>query len=146
MSVSVGGDDMRTREAGFTLVEALVAMAVFTLVVSAVYQGFTSSWRGLRRAESADLALSVAEARLASTGIETPLEASQQSGVSPEGIRWTADINPYVPPSIASDAATAQRSAVAGYWVTVTVYWTDGPLRPGQSLQLKTVKLKRAQP
>ena len=110
---------MRKADAGFTLVEALVAMAVFTLVISALYQGLSGGWRGLRRADASELALGVAEARLASAGIETPLEASTQSGVTPDGVAWTTEISPYIPPG----GQTAPPSPIVGYWVAVTVKW-----------------------
>ena len=130
---------MRRREAGFTLVEALVAMAVFTLVISALYQGLSGGWRGLRRAEGSELALKVAEAQLASAGIETPLVPSTQSGVT-SGISWTSEISPYVPPG----SQLETRPNLAGFWVAVTVRWKDGPFQPEQSLQLKTMKFRRA--
>jgi general secretion pathway protein I len=137
-----GGKAIRTREAGFTLVEALVAFAVFTLVISALYQGLSGGWRGLRRADASVLALAVAKARLASAGVETPLAISTDQGVTAEGVRWVSEIVPYVPPGTLG----AQRSAVSAFWVLVTVRWTEGPLQPERSLQLKTLKFQRVEP
>ena len=33
------------------------------------------------------------------------------------------------------------REKLAGYWVTVTVSWSEGVLRPARSLELRTLKL-----
>lgn len=126
-------------DAGFTLVESLVALAIFVAVISALYQGLTVGWRGLRRADAEDVALALAQNKLASTGVETPLVASTQSGVAGDGIAWQADIRPYTAGS--TDAPSAQD--LQGFWVTVTVRWKEGPRRPEQSLQLQTVKLRR---
>ena len=78
-------------------------------------------------------------AKLASTGVETPLIASTQSGVAADGMVWQADIRAYASASEAAQSAPD----LHGFWVTVTVRWKEGPRRPEQSLQLQTIKLRR---
>lgn len=133
----------RTRDAaddaGFTLVESLVALAIFVAVISALYQGLSVGWRGLRRADAEEIALAMAQNKLASTGVETPLIASTQSGVAADGMVWQADIRAYASASEAAQSAPD----LHGFWVTVTVRWKEGPRRPEQSLQLQTIKLRR---
>ena len=126
-------------DAGFTLVESLVALAIFVAVISALYQGLSVGWRGLRRADAEDRALVIAQNALASAGVETPLVASTQAGVTPDGIAWQADIRA---PTSASPAASSA-PGFQGFWVTVTVRWKEGPRRPEQALQLQTIKLRR---
>ena len=126
-------------DAGFTLVESLVALAIFVAVISALYQGLSTGWRGLRRAEAEDIALVLAQNKLATAGVETPLVASMQSGVAGDGMAWQADIRPY---AAASPVAQSTQD-LQGFWVTVTVRWKEGPRRPEQSLQLQTIKLRR---
>lgn len=131
---------MARRDAGFTLIEALVAAAVFALLISALYQGLSLGWRGLRKAKAEDLAVAIANAELVSRGVETPLVASSASGTSPDGIAWQADIRPYLIPSTGPEGKTAYQ----GFWVTVTVRWREGRLSPEHVLDFTTLKLKRA--
>ena len=126
-------------DAGFTLVESLAALAIFVAVISALYQGLSVGWRGLRRADAEELALALAQNKLASTGVETPLIASTQSGVGSDGMAWQADIRPYTSASPAAQSAPD----LQGFWVTITVHWKEGPRRPDQSVRLQTVKLRR---
>ena len=126
-------------DAGFTLVESLVALAIFVAVISALYQGLSVGWRGLRRADAEDMALALAQNKLATAGVETPLVASTQSGAAGDGMLWQADIRPY---ATALPAAQTPQD-LQGFWVTVTVRWKEGPRRREQTLQLQTIKLRR---
>ena len=131
---------MTRRDQGFTLIEALVATAVFVLVISALYQGLSLGWRGLRLAKSEDLAVAVASAELATRGIETPLTTSSSSGVTAEGIAWQTEIRPYETPSqLRNDKAAYQ-----GYWVTVTVRWRENRFNAERMMDFTTLKLGRA--
>lgn len=60
-------------EAGFTLLETLVAFAIVALMLGAAYAGFASGARATLRAETALAALTRAEAALARVGPEIPL-------------------------------------------------------------------------
>ena len=69
-------------------------------------------------------------------GVETELQDGEQSGVTPDGLVWTARIERYHPPG-ADDGALR----TTAYWVTIVVRWNAGPTRRTRSLQLKTLKL-----
>jgi general secretion pathway protein I len=132
---------MSKREAGFTLIEALVATAVFALVLSALYQGLTTGWRGLKKANAEDAAVAVLAQQLASSGVEAPLQAGSASGTTADGISWQSEITPYA--GAASDA-NGTAPAYLGFWVNVTVRWTEGRFGAEHALQATTLKLKKA--
>lgn len=132
---------MTRRDSGFTLIEALVATAVFALLLSALYQGLTVGWHGLRKAGAEDAAMLVLSQRLASSGVETPLETSANSGTAPGGISWQTRIVPYTPTAPAGDA---RLPAYQGFWITVSVRWQNIRFGTEQSLQATTLKIKKA--
>jgi prepilin-type N-terminal cleavage/methylation domain-containing protein len=132
---------MNNRDGGFTLIEALVATAVFALVLSALYQGLTVGWRGLKKANAEDAAVAVLSFQLATTGVETPLQTSTTSGTTPDGVSWQTAITPYA----ATEPATGSpQPTYLGYWVNVVVRWTEGRFAPEHTLQATTLKLKKA--
>lgn len=77
---------------GFTLVETLVALAVFAFAFAGIYRALDGGWQGLRRAQYEADAIEVARTQLAAIGIVTPLAAGRQSGVTADGVRWEIDI------------------------------------------------------
>jgi prepilin-type N-terminal cleavage/methylation domain-containing protein len=133
------GDAMSQRDAGFTLIEAIVATAVFALLLSALYQGLTTGWRGIKKADAEEIALSLLSQKLASAGVETPLQASASTSGAANGVAWQTQITAYAAPASATVAEPYQ-----GSWVTVTVRWKNGPFSPEQALQATTLKLRRA--
>lgn len=131
---------MANRDSGFTLVETLVATAVFVLVISSLYQGLSVGWRGLRLAKAEDVAVAIASAELSSLGVETPLATSTSSGVTSDGIAWQTDIRPY---DSASNSGS-EKSSYQGYWVSVSVRWREGRFSAERQLDFRTLKLGRA--
>lgn len=131
---------MRNDDAGFTLLETIVALAIFVTVVAALQRGLAGGAHNLRLATLETAALQVAKSRLALAGVETPLSEGQSSGATADGIAWTTDIRRYALPG----ANRNESADPAGYWVTAGVRWSEGPRRPERSLELKTMKLGRA--
>jgi prepilin-type N-terminal cleavage/methylation domain-containing protein len=139
---------MAQRDAGYTLIESLVAASVFALLLGALYQGISTGWRGLKIANAEDAAIALLAERLASAGHETPLLAGVASGVSTApstpGLAWQTTIRPVksVSPVTGSNGQSATRR-VEGYWVEVTVRWRAGIAQLERSLSATTIKLKR---
>ena len=130
--MSARGDN----EAGFTLVETLIALIVMIVVTTALYRGFSGGLRAASTAEGTEAALLVGQSRLAALGVETPLAAGEQEG-SEGGIQWHVAVRRYR----TSDNETAGPKA---FWATVTVTWREK--RGGRrSLHLTTLKLERIQ-
>jgi general secretion pathway protein I len=124
---------------GFTLIETLVALVIFVAGYLIVQQSVSLGWRGAQIAWAESSALRLARSRLATAGVEERLREGEQSGETDDGFRWTLRTEPYQRPG--GDGAAEK---VAGYWVTVTVRWDGGVLRPARSLRLKTLKLGAA--
>src|SRR5262245_13899069 len=125
---------------GFTLMEVLVALVIFVAGYVVVHQSVTLAWRGAQIAWTESAALRLAQSRLAAAGVETTLQEGEQSGQTPNGFVWTARTERYRSPS-GDDGA----QKMAAYWVTVTVRWSGGIMRPARSLQLRTLKLAAGQ-
>jgi general secretion pathway protein I len=117
-------------EAGFTLMEMLVALLVMIAAATMLYRGFSGGLRAAATADGAEAALLVAQSRLAAQGIETPLAAGEQEGRD-GAVDWYITVRPY-----GSANATAAPQA---FWVTATVAWREK--RGGRrSLHLTTLK------
>lgn len=129
----------RGGSSGFTLMETLVALVIFVAGYLIVHQSVSLGWRGAQVAWVESAALRLARSRLAAAGVETRLREGEQSGESGDGFNWSLRIEPYQPPG--GDGAAEK---IAGFWVTVTVLWDGGVLRPARSLRLKTLKLGAA--
>ncbi len=77
--------------------------------------------------------------RLAAAGVETPLQAGRQEGA--EGnVLWQVDLRPYITPE-----ETARAAGLQAFWATATVTWRDRRAARPRSLQLTTLKLRRAE-
>jgi general secretion pathway protein I len=107
---------MRRSEDGFTLAEAIVALLILSLAMTALLTAFSTSFRHSQGATRHALAVATAQALLAAAGVEKPLVAGSGEGVSAEGLAWRIEVAPREVPPILE--ATPRVSA---YWVTVTV-------------------------
>ena len=125
---------------GFTLIETLVALVIFVAGYLIVHRSVSLGWRGAQIAWAESAALRLARSRLAAAGVEARLKEGERSGETDAGFRWTLSTEPYRRPG-GGDGAEEK---IAGYWVTVTVRWDGGVLRPARSLRLKTLKLGAA--
>jgi general secretion pathway protein I len=131
---------MRWREdEGFTLIETLVALVIMIAAATMLYRGLSGGLRASNAADRADTALLIAQQRLAAAGIETPLQAGRQEGVDGD-VLWQVDLRPY---GAADEADRAAR--LRAYWATATVTWRDRRGARPRSLQLTTLKLRRAE-
>lgn len=123
----------RGGEAGFTLMETLVALFILVAAITVLYRGASGGLRAAAAAEGQEIALQLAKARLAAAGVETPLQPGLTEGVE-NGIGWTVDIRPH----------SLTTSPLSACWVTVTVGWRDR--RTGQSRRLRLTTLKLGKP
>jgi len=122
--------------AGFTLIETLVALVIFVAGYLLIHQSVSLGWRGAQIAWAESAALRLAQSRLAAAGVEARLEEGERFGETPDGYSWTLRSERYHRPGNGDG-----KKKITGYWITVTVRWDGGVLRPARSLQLKTLKL-----
>jgi prepilin-type N-terminal cleavage/methylation domain-containing protein len=124
---------------GFTLIETLVALVIFVAGYLVIHHSVSLGWSGAQIAWAEGAALRLAQSRLAAAGIEARLSEGERSGETDDGFGWRMRTERYRRPD-----AGASAGKITGYWVTVTVRWDGGVLRPARSLRLKTLKLGAA--
>jgi general secretion pathway protein I len=85
---------VRRSEAGFTLIEVIVAFAIVTTVLAALYQAIAGAWRGFARSQVREETLALARAQLEVIGVEEPLQAGERSGTYATGTAWQLVVEP----------------------------------------------------
>jgi general secretion pathway protein I len=118
--------------AGFTLIEALVALAIVAAVLTSIGAVIATSVKGTRSIDQ-HLALSgIAETLLAALPARTLLTPGSQSGQT-AGHRWRIDVSP-LNVAVTSDAPSTQRFVALA--VNMRLQAPGGPL-----MQVTTVRL-----
>jgi prepilin-type N-terminal cleavage/methylation domain-containing protein len=84
----------RRREAGFTLIEVVVAFVIVTIILAALYQAIAGAWRGYARTQMREQALALARAHLEAIGIEEPLQPGERTGTYTAGLTWQLTVEP----------------------------------------------------
>jgi prepilin-type N-terminal cleavage/methylation domain-containing protein len=137
-------------QTGFTLMEAIVALALFSSMFVLLNQGLTASWQGKRRADQDVRAVAFATAQLALAGVDTPLVDGARTTGRQGDFTWELVTEKYVEPTddtakdvLRGPAARRTIGDVAAYWVAIDVSWPSGPLQKTRTLRLRTVKLGR---
>jgi general secretion pathway protein I len=109
-------------QAGFSLLEVLVAFAILALTLGVLLQIFSHALSTTAVSGSFARAAEVAEATLAMAGVEIPLEEGDHSGKAADGYDWSLRISLVD----VSDIFPDQTAPVTPYRVTATAYWTEG--------------------
>ena len=132
------------RETGFTLVEVLVAFAILSIALLALFSGLSTALFGDRRAEFTRIALRLARAELETAGVSSPLAPGGTTGRFENGMEWKLSVQPY---------PLASPNAIPGYWVKIIVgppslssppsfaSALGGYVTPTSSVTLTTLKL-----
>ncbi len=114
------------RDSGFTLLETLVALAIFAVVAAALQLGIAGAWRGAKIAEGQDFAIVTAQRLMAEIGVSRAVIIG----------RTTGEID-----ARTTYAIMAQPIAGGGYWVDVTVRWSDRSRGQSRDVTLRTMKV-----
>jgi general secretion pathway protein I len=113
----------RSRRAGFTLIEVLVALAIAALGLGMMMM---AAGTGLGNATLADQTIEAtrrAQAHLATLGTLTPLRPGETSGQDDGGYFWRVRISE---PAMHTAAATPAGMPLGLYTVDVTIIWRAG--------------------
>jgi general secretion pathway protein I len=89
---------------GFSLLEVVVAFAILALSLGVLLQIFSGAMNATSLSGFYSRAASLAEARLASVGLEIPLEPGAVAGSTPGGLHWQVVIDRYDPGDVAWEA------------------------------------------
>ena len=120
-------------EAGFTVVEVIVALAILALSLAVLLSVISNGIQYADRAEKLARAGTLAQSLLAKVGTELPIQPGLTAGEFSEGFRWRVRAEPY------GDAIDRQQWPVAAYTVSVEVLWGEG--REERSVALSTLRL-----
>ena len=132
------------QEAGFTLLEVLVALAIAIPALLLIYRQGGLAIEATRSAAAYDQAVSRAQSRLDSL-VDAALEPTDREGDDGGGFRWRTRIAPIT--TITTSRGATERSAYAAgttmYAISVAVSWSgrDG----ARSVALQTRRLGPAQ-
>ena len=124
-----------TDDAGFSLVEAIVALAILALAATAFQVGLGIGSRAIRTVDMHRAAMAVARSELEMVGLGVPLEDGRRSGRTPDGFDWVVEQR--------ARGQKSSRGRMTPYWVTVTVTWIDPVRSEPRTLSLASLKLKR---
>lgn len=122
---------------GFTLIEALAAFAILTLVMAGLLSGVSGAVHNDDRADFLLRASRFARSQLDVIGIAAPIAVGETTGRSEDGLSWTLTIEPYG----ASAPANAAAPKLIAYWVRLTVRRAAGAASASNELTFGALKL-----
>ncbi len=125
---------------GFTLLEVLVAFLILSLSMSVLMRIVSQSLNSLATAEHHQVALQLAESKLAEVlvGLDSR-SRGQEQGQLERGYRWQSEIEPY---EFANQEA-GERYSITPWLIRVSVSWGR---RPAERVSLSTIRLLQEAP
>jgi general secretion pathway protein I len=121
-------------EAGFTLVEIIVALAILSISLGLLLNVISSGmWRS-SQAQNLSEANSLAQSLLARVGADLPIEPTQRVGEFASGFRWRLSIEPY------GSSVDREQWPTGAYMVTAQVLWGADQANE-RSVTLSTLRL-----
>ena len=125
------------KQQGFSLLEILIAFSILALSLGILLKIFSAGVNTALVAEDYTAAVQIAESLMAKTGVETPLQPGQSSGLENEKYHWLVEVSPFEfnPEHVDPTAITAML-----YKVKVVVNWGDNNADDRQ-VELSTLKL-----
>jgi general secretion pathway protein I len=125
------------KQQGFSLLEILIAFSILALSLGILLKIFSAGVNTAAVAEDYTAAIQIAESLMAKTGVETPLQPDQSSGLENEKYHWLVEVSPFEfnPENVDPTTLTAVL-----YKVKVIVSWGDDNTNDRQ-VELTTLKL-----
>ncbi len=127
----------RAGEAGFTLLEVLVAFAVLSVSLAAILAIYSTAFQSAARARSYAVATQLAEAKLNEVAVTGMLSEDVAGGILAEEYEWAAVISPLE----WQEPDGGVEHPLKPYQVSVEVSWSEAGRE--RSVELHTVKLGR---
>jgi general secretion pathway protein I len=126
-----------SKQKGFSLLEILIAFSILALSLGILLKIFSAGVNNAVVAEDYTAAIQIAESLMAVTGVETPLQTGQDSGLENEKYHWLVEVSPFAFNPEMVDPTTTK--AVL-FKVKVIVSWGDDSANDRQ-VELTTLKL-----
>jgi general secretion pathway protein I len=124
------------KQNGFTLIEVVVAFAIFALAMGALYESFGSAVRRNAQAHAREQGLLAAQSLLSRLRTSPAPWKSDDSGTLDDGWHWRMEVAPY-------DAASSERSQWQAFAVSVHLsHEGEG----AKEVVLRSVELARVSP
>jgi len=125
------------KQQGFSLLEILIAFSILALSLGILLKIFSAGVNTAVVAEDYTAAVQIAENLMAKTGVETPLQADQDSGLENEKYHWLVEVSPFEfnPENVDTTNITAML-----FKVKVIVSWGDDNTKDRQ-VELTTLKV-----
>jgi general secretion pathway protein I len=124
------------KQQGFSLLEILIAFSILALSLSILLKIFSAGVNTAVVAEDYTAAVQIAESLMAKTGVETPLQEGQDSGLENEKYNWQVDVSPF---SFNPDNIDTTTTTAVLFKVKVIVSWGNGDANDRQ-VKLTTLK------
>ena len=126
-------------DAGFTLLEVLVAFVIAALALGVLFEGAVEGLRSTRVSDRTEEALTRARSHLATVGHGVALRPTTQEGEDGTSFHWSLRI---VPEQSAAGSGGPQAPRLVLYAVQVTETWPDGSSGDGtRAVVLRTERL-----
>jgi general secretion pathway protein I len=120
-------------EAGFTLLEVIVALAILALSLGVIFQTVSNAVGRTAQSEAVTHARWLAQSLLAQVGREIPVSTGETAGEDGHGHRWRLRQTPY------GDQDDRAHRRVSVIEVSAEVFWGEGP--SPRSIALTTLRL-----
>lgn len=131
-------------QAGYTLIEVLVAFAVLALALTLLLGTLSGATRQVRWSADAGRAALHAQSLLAQTGVGEALQPGRSEGEFDNGrYRWTLEVAPYVDPLRPSSAVVDPFTARL-MQLRLAVAWGDAA--PARRIELDSLRLVQPDP
>lgn len=119
---------------GFTLLEVLVALAIFGIASGVLFTAFNSGLREVSASPASHAAVGLARSLLASAEAQELVDG-QKVGATSDGFQWSVRISPY------GDGQDRAAWPVAAHVVSVEVRWRED--HRVRSIDLVSMRLGR---
>ncbi len=124
---------------GFTLIEVLVAFAMLSTAVIAIYATYSDGFSSIRKSHQAILASNVVRTKLALISSDIPLRPGVVEGEVQAGVSWNVRIEPHPAPS-----GRLPKGGIVAYRIVATAHWRNGLAAAESSITYTTMRLGEA--
>ena len=125
------------KQKGFSLLEILIAFSILAISLGILLKIFSAGINTAVVAEDYTAAVQIAESLMAKTGLESPLQAGEDSGTENEKYEWQVLVTPYL---FNPDNLDEMTITTTLFKVKVVVNW-DIEKTKRRQIELTTLKL-----